>query len=117
MNTSFAECFLFRVRHPERSEAKDFLSSHGPRPSAVEGPSRSDANLTATGPARFLPGPSRRLSLTTSSVAPTAPFTPRRSFNSGSATRHHKTPLPLASAQDDGTLIFGTGHGYPGATP
>ncbi|MCE0523137.1 MAG: hypothetical protein LV480_09525 [Methylacidiphilales bacterium] len=37
MSTSITESFFFPVRHPERSEAKDFLSSRWSRPSAVEG--------------------------------------------------------------------------------
>jgi hypothetical protein len=105
------------IRHPERSEANGFLFSCRTHPSAVEGPRRFDAEMTATDSFGFMHGPRRRLSLTASSVALTVQVTPRRSFDFGSATRPRKTGLPLAFAQDDGTLVFGARDGYPGDNP
>jgi len=108
MNTRFAICFLFNIRHPERSEANDFLSSHRPRPSAVEGPGRFILRATAPESLGIARGTLRRLPGTTSSVAHDVPLTPPRSFDSGSASRPGKIHLPLASAQDDGMIPEGS---------
>jgi len=94
------------LRHPERSEANDFRFSQRPCPSVVEGPSRFDSEMTAMDSALFKHSHSRRRSITTSSVTPTAAFRPPGSFDFGSAGRHGKTNFPLAFAQDDGALVL-----------
>ncbi len=76
---------LFPVRHPERSEATESLSSMRPRPSAVEGPSR--CGLMASSGAAI---PGARL---------------RGSFDFGSIERSGEKHLPLAFAQDDGIFL------------
>jgi hypothetical protein len=105
MNTSITECLFFTVRHPERSETKDFLFSQRPRPSAVEGPSRFDSKITSMNSFLYAHRPFCRLSVTTSGP-PAAAFMPHRSFDFGSARRHDETHLPFAFAQDDGALVF-----------
>ena len=103
---SITESLFFSVRHPERSGAIDFLFSEHPYPSVVEGPCRFDSEMTATDSALSMHGHSRRPSITTPSVTHNAAFMPHRSFDFGSVGRHGKTHLPLASAQDDGALVF-----------
>jgi len=105
----------FHVRHPERSEAKDFLSTWWMRPSAVEGPGRFDSGINATDSSLSLRSHYRRLSMRTSSGTHHLAPGPRRSFDFGSATRQGKTDLPLAFAQDDGALVFGDFAKLPGS--
>jgi hypothetical protein len=106
MSTSITERLFFPVRHPERSEAKDFLFSQRPCSSAVEGPRRFDSEMTATDLPLSMHSPYCSLSVMTPSVTPTAGLRPCRSFDFGSAWRHGKTHLPLAFAQDDGAFVF-----------
>jgi hypothetical protein len=108
MSMSITERLFFPVRHPERSEAKDFLFSQRLCPSAVEGPCRLDSKSTAANSFLSMHSPSRRLSVTTPASTPTVALRPRRSFDFGSARRHGKTHLPLAFAQDDGAFVFFT---------
>jgi hypothetical protein len=106
MSISITECFFFPVRHPERSEAKDFLFSQPPRPSAVEGPSRFDSKIALMNSFLYARRPLCGLSVTTPSGPPAAAFMPHRSFDCGSARRDDEPHLPFAFAQDDGALVF-----------
>ena len=114
MSANITECLSLTVRHPERSEAIDFLSPQRQRPSAVEGPRRFDSEMTATDFFLFMHSRSRRLSITTPSGMPTSAFRPCRSFDSGSLLRRAVTASQrnncraqhLAFAQDDGALVF-----------
>jgi hypothetical protein len=117
MNKRFAIRFLVNLRHPERIEANRFLFPSRQRPSAVEGPRHFISGAAAPDSLAFAQGTYRRFLGTISSVGHGFPVAPRRSIDFGSATRHGKTRVPLAFAQDDGAWVVGAPDIYRRGTP
>jgi hypothetical protein len=106
---------LFKLRHPERSEANDLLFPETPRPSAVEGPRHFAIGLRS-GIRALSARPVAPISANESAFVPShVALVPPRSFDYGSAGRPGEKHLPLAFAQDDG--VFGAMRSLDRAIP
>ena len=100
-------CFL-KIRHPERSEAENFLFREQPCPSAAEGPSYF-CDLTRAADSVCLMRSRHAASwYQWLFLSQYFSFLQPRSFDSGSAESAGNRGQPLAFAQDDGGGRFRT---------
>ncbi len=97
--------FSLKLRHPERSEAANFLFPQRFQPCAVEGPSLFCLQTSATKDAISVQGYSRRLcEIEVLSCLLCFSFSQSRSFDSSSAQLSEVPHQLLAFAQDDGAF-------------